>query len=75
MEVKATLFPRVDLDNVGIGPLTSMFFFDETNRNRFDDFRPAVHDNDGLMIMNGAGETLWRPLANPQAAASVEFCR
>lgn len=65
MDVQATLFPRVALDNVGIGPLTSMFFFDETNRHRFDDFRPAVHDNDGLMIANGAGETLWRPLANP----------
>lgn len=65
MEVEATLFPRVQLENVGIGPLTSMFFFDETNRHRFDDFRPAVHDNDGLMIWNGVGEILWRPLANP----------
>ncbi|MEC9310575.1 MAG: glucan biosynthesis protein, partial [Pseudomonadota bacterium] len=33
--------------------------------NRFDDFRPAVHDSDGLLIENGNGETLWRPLANP----------
>ena len=65
MDVEATLFPRVDLDNVGIGPLTSMFLFDETNRNRFDDFRPAVHDNDGLLMLNGNGELIWRPLANP----------
>ncbi|MCV6585031.1 MAG: glucan biosynthesis protein G [Marinibacterium sp.] len=65
MEVEAVLFPRTDLDNVGLAPLTSMFFFDETNRHRFDDFRPAVHDNDGLMIWNGAGEVIWRPLANP----------
>jgi len=65
MEVEATLFPRVPLDNVGLGPLTSMFFFDETNRHRFDDFRPAVHDSDGLMVWNGNGEVLWRPLANP----------
>ncbi|MEM8632668.1 MAG: glucan biosynthesis protein G [Pseudomonadota bacterium] len=66
MEVEATLFPRVPLDHVGLGPLTSMFMFDETNRSRFDDFRPAVHDNDGLMVRNGAGETIWRPLANPK---------
>nr|WP_050931926.1 glucan biosynthesis protein G [Aestuariivita boseongensis] len=66
MDVEATLFPRVDLDHVGIAPLTSMFKFDETNRHRFDDFRPAVHDSDGLMILNGAGEALWRPLANPR---------
>ncbi len=66
MEVQATLFPRVDLTHVGLGPLTSMFMYDRTNRNRFDDFRPAVHDSDGLLIRNGAGEVIWRPLANPR---------
>lgn len=66
VEVRCTLWPRADLENVGIAPLTSMFFFDETNRNRFDDFRPAVHDSDGLTILNGNGEMLWRPLANPR---------
>ena len=64
--VDARLYPRVSLDHAGIAPLTSMFFFDETNRNRFSDFRPAVHDSDGLLIHNGAGEMLWRPLANPK---------
>lgn len=72
-EVRATLFPRVALDHVGLGPLTSMFLFDETNRTRFDDFRPAVHDNDGLMIQNGAGEVLWRPLANPKTLQVSSF--
>jgi glucans biosynthesis protein len=43
-----------------------MFQFDETNRDRFSDFRPAVHDSDGLLIHNGAGEKIWRPLANPK---------
>lgn len=65
VEVRATLWPRGDLTNVGIAPLTSMFYFDETNRNRFDDFRPAVHDSDGLTILNGNGELIWRPLSNP----------
>lgn len=65
MDVEATLFPRVELNNVGLGPLTSMFLFDQTNRSRFDDFRPAVHDNDGLLVWNGNGEMIWRPLANP----------
>ena len=64
VSVSAKLFPRVDLDHVGLGALTSMFLFDETNRSKFDDFRTAVHDNDGLLIANGAGELLWRPLAN-----------
>ncbi|MFQ6549830.1 glucan biosynthesis protein [Aestuariibius sp. 2305UL40-4] len=66
MEVDAALFPRRDIRHIGIAPLTSMFLFDETMRDRFSDFRPAVHDNDGLLIANGAGEVIWRPLANPR---------
>ncbi|QUJ76932.1 glucan biosynthesis protein G [Sulfitobacter albidus] len=65
MEVEATIFARTDLTNVGIAPLTSMFLFDQTMRNRFSDFRPNVHDSDGLLIHNGGGEVIWRPLANP----------
>ncbi|WP_027259290.1 glucan biosynthesis protein [Leisingera aquimarina] len=65
MDVEATLFAREELSHAGLAPLTSMFLFDATNRNRFDDFRPAVHDSDGLLVLNGNGETLWRPLANP----------
>ncbi|WIY25304.1 glucan biosynthesis protein [Parasedimentitalea psychrophila] len=66
MAVQATLFPRQELSHVGLGPLTSMFLFDQTNSSRFDDFRPAVHDSDGLLVQNGHGEVLWRPLANPR---------
>ncbi|SEW42282.1 glucans biosynthesis protein [Cognatiyoonia koreensis] len=73
MTVAATLFPRVDLTHVGIAALTSMFLFDETNRNRFDDFRPAVHDSEGLLIHNGNGEQIWRPLANHQTLQISSF--
>ena len=65
MAVSARLFPRRDLPTVGIAPGTSMFLFSDINRPRFDDFREAVHDSDGLLIINGAGEVLWRPLNNP----------
>ncbi len=65
MDVKASLFARETMRHVGIAPLTSMFLFDQMNRDRFSDFRPAVHDSDGLLIHNGAGEIIWRPLANP----------
>lgn len=65
MEVEIALYPRTDLPDVGIAPLTSMFLYDQTNRAGHDDFRPAVHDSDGLMIHNGAGELLLRPLKNP----------
>lgn len=65
MDIQAALFAREELEHVGLAPLTSMFLYDDTNRPRFDDFRPAVHDSEGLLIKNGNGEILWRPLANP----------
>lgn len=65
MDVEMTLFPRVDLDNIGVGPLTSMFLFDESERTRIDDFRDEVHDSDGLQVVTASGERLWRPLRNP----------
>ena len=73
MDVQAELFARTELAHVGIAPLTSMFLFDDTMRDRFSDFRPAVHDSDGLMIYNGAGETIWRPLANPKTLQISAF--
>jgi glucans biosynthesis protein len=73
MNIEAVLFPRVDLTHVGIAPQTSMFLFDRTNQQRFDDFRAAVHDSDGLLIANGAGEHLWRPLANPSKLQVSSF--
>jgi glucans biosynthesis protein len=66
MDVQCALFPRVKLESFGIAPLTSMFLLDASNRARFDDFRDAVHDSDGLQMLSGAGERIWRPLANPR---------
>jgi glucans biosynthesis protein len=65
MEVTARLFARVDVDRLGIAPGTSMFFFGPGDPAPGADYRPAVHDSDGLLMATGAGERLWRPLANP----------
>lgn len=65
VDVDVTLFARTPLRALGLAPLTSMFFFDETNRTRRDDYRPEVHDSDGLQITAASGEPIWRPLANP----------
>lgn len=64
-DVAVTLFPRTDIAEAGIAPLTSMFYFDADSRSAIDDYRPAVHDSDGLLMLTGSGEQLWRPLANP----------
>jgi glucans biosynthesis protein len=73
MDVTLTLFPRSPITAIGIAPLTSMFLFDQTNRRGYDDFRNAVHDSDGLQILNGAGELIWRPLANPRRLQMSAF--
>lgn len=65
-DVEMAIYPRVDLDHAGLAPMTSMFFFGSNDRSKVDDFRPSVHDSDGLAIYNGRGEELWRPLSNPQ---------
>lgn len=66
VDVELTLVPRVDMDHVGLGSLSSMFLYDGTSRTRFDDLRPAVHGSNGLAVVTGLGERLWRPLANPR---------
>ena len=65
-DVEMAIYPRVDLDHAGLAPMTSMFFFGPNDRKDVDDFRPSVHDSDGLAIFNGRGEELWRPLHNPR---------
>ncbi|EGB13855.1 periplasmic glucan biosynthesis protein MdoG [Pseudodesulfovibrio mercurii] len=67
MDVTATLFLRIPVAKIGIAPLTSMFLFGEnTDERKVRDFRPEVHDSDGLLIKNDSGEWFWRPLDNPE---------
>lgn len=64
MHMRVALYARTNLVNYGIAPLTSMYWFGKNNARRFDDFRPEVHDSDGLSILNGRNEWLWRALEN-----------
>lgn len=66
VDVSATLYPREAIQEIGIAPLTSMFLVGPVDQARVRDFRPRVHDSDGLAILNGSGERVWRPLTNPR---------
>src|SRR4051794_8488642 len=55
MQVTARLYPREKVDKLGVAALTSMFAFGENQPGK-DDFRPEVHDSDGLSIELGDGE-------------------
>lgn len=66
MLVDAVLFPRRNIELMGVAPLTSMFFYGENTTRPAGQWRPQVHDSDGLLIHNGTtDEWLWRPLLNP----------
>lgn len=71
VEVTAVIFARREVKRLGIAPMSSMFWFGENSRRRFDDFRPEVHDSDGLAIRMGTGERLWRPICND--SGKLEF--
>ncbi|MES1955444.1 glucan biosynthesis protein [Salinisphaera hydrothermalis] len=65
MDIRCRLFQREAIERLGIAPLTSMFWFSETNARGGADWRPEVHDSDGLAIQTGTGERIWRALSNP----------
>ncbi len=67
MGVEARLFARRDIKKLGIAPLTSMFHHGENTTRFVDDFRPEVHDSDGLLVAAANGEWIWRPLSNHRA--------
>ena len=72
-DVSMALFLRKDIARLGIAPLTSMFWYDEGNPKQRIDWRPEIHDSDGLLIRNATGERLWRPLGNPPSATVNSF--
>lgn len=73
VDVDTTLFTRSGGHQLGIAPLTSMFLYGENSISHFDDFRPEVHDSDGLLMHTGADEWIWRPLGNPKTLRVSSF--
>ena len=73
MDVALHVFPRVEIADIGIAPLTSMYLKGPMHAAVSDDFRPRVHDSDVLYVENGAGEYLWRPIGNPAQVETSSF--
>ena len=73
IDVAMTLYPRRELTHVGLAPLTSMYLLGSASRRINGDIRPSVHNSEGLAILNGKGERLWRPLSNPAKLQTSAF--
>ncbi|CAN5455146.1 glucan biosynthesis protein D [soil metagenome] len=65
MDIDASLYPRKEIERLGIAPCTSMYQYGENDRRKANDWRPEIHDSDGLQMWTGNGEWVWRPLTNP----------
>ena len=73
LDVDARLFLRRNVAKLGLAPLTSMFYFGANQRPAYDDYRPRVHDSEGLSIQTTAKEWIWRPLVNPKRLLVTSF--
>jgi glucans biosynthesis protein len=73
MDVEARLFPRGHIDRLGLAPLTGMYWYGENTTGRRPDWRPEIHDCDGLAIWTGSGERIWRPLIDPPRVLTNSF--
>ncbi|ESR22896.1 Glucans biosynthesis protein D precursor [Lutibaculum baratangense AMV1] len=73
MDVTARVFLREDVRRFGVAPLTSMYWYSQEKRWAPGDWRPEVHDSDGLLVRTGQGAHLWRPLTNPPEVSVVSF--
>lgn len=73
LDVDARLFARADIAKLGVAPLSSMFLYGRNRPPAFDDFRPQVHDSDGLLLHAADGEWIWRPLGNGPGVQVTAF--
>jgi glucans biosynthesis protein len=73
MEIDAVLYARKDVARLGIAPFSSMFWYGEASRKQSADWRPEIHDSDGLSILTGSGERIWRPISNPPRVMTSAF--
>lgn len=73
VQVEATLYPRLDIQKLGMAPLTSMFLHGKPGDRVFSDLRPEVHDSDTILLHRGNDEWLSRPLLNPRLLRVNDF--
>jgi periplasmic glucans biosynthesis protein len=73
IDTEATIFARSAIDHVGMSAMQATFFFAANRRRNVDDMRPAVHEINGLQMLNGRGEWIWRPVSNPEQLQISSF--
>lgn len=62
VDVEAEITLRRPVKQLGLAPFSSMFWFGEGTHPKPFDFRPEVHDSDGLLLELESGALHYRPL-------------
>ncbi|MCP5548637.1 MAG: glucan biosynthesis protein [Akkermansiaceae bacterium] len=62
MDVEAEITLRKPVQQLGLAPFSSMYWFGEGTHPKPNDFRPEVHDSDGLLMELESGNLHFRPL-------------
>jgi glucans biosynthesis protein len=73
LDVDSRVFLRKNVAKLALAPLTSMFYFGANQRVGRDDYRPRVHDSDGLSVREAGDKWIWRPLVNPKRLLVTSF--
>jgi glucans biosynthesis protein len=73
IDTECALFPRVNIDSFGLGTMGAINLFGPIDRRGYDDIREAAAETGGLQMLTGAGEWLWRPVANRNGLQISEF--
>ncbi|MFP4281437.1 MAG: glucan biosynthesis protein [Opitutales bacterium] len=66
VDVRGRIILREEVEVLGLAAFSSMFWYGENTLQRPPDWRPEVHDSDGLAWIGADGAHFWRPLANPR---------
>jgi glucans biosynthesis protein len=73
LDVQSRVYLRDKVGKLGLAPLTSMYLFGANQPSSVNNFRPALHDSNGLSLHAGNGEWIWRPLNNPKHLSVSSF--
>jgi glucans biosynthesis protein len=64
IDTELTLFPRAAIDHIGLAGAAVASLFTPLDHKRTDDVRTAVAEANGLQMLTGKDEWLWRPVSN-----------
>lgn len=64
IDTEMTLLPRANADVIGIATMSAKSTSTPLDRRRPDDIRPRIAEANGMCMLTGGNEWIWRPITN-----------